>query len=225
MNTESEVTEKPAAEFDRTPQPNTSDRGELNDGYAFVLDDPAEMFGPEYRRSPSEGKIAVTVRDTDSDTILHTSDHDVAPGKVLTISTDQTDVRLKLYGTFVYRHSSDNVVTEVTAAYSLDYWDTNAGIWREVQRHSGTNQGVVEEDVQDVTVRVVLYDAPGQDAEADLKSFMAAGMSPAEALDYWIVEYRQYSQAEWADIRDRSQQAISKNLNGARQKLVDEGGQ
>lgn len=220
MDTESEVTEQPAVEFNHSHSIKTSARGELNDGYAnSVNDDPNDMLGPEYQLSPSSGKIAVTLRGQESENILHTSDHDVEVGKVLIISTDQIDIRLKLYGTFVYRHPADNVVTEVTAAYSLDYWDTHAGVWREVQRHSGTNQGVVEEDVQDVTLRVVLYDAPGQDAEADLISFIEAGMSPAEALDYWMVENRQFSQVEWADIRDRSQQAISKNITGARENL------
>lgn len=45
------------------------------------------------------------------------------------------------------------------------------------------------------------------------------GCSPAEAVDYVMVIKRGISQTEWAKRRNRSQQAVSQNIQRAKKKL------
>lgn len=47
------------------------------------------------------------------------------------------------------------------------------------------------------------------------------GLSAAEAVDYYAVEECGYSQLEWAETRGTSQQAVSKNIRQAKEKLHD----
>lgn len=52
-----------------------------------------------------------------------------------------------------------------------------------------------------------------------LMALIYEGLSPAEAIDYWMVEGHGLTQSGWADERGREQQAISKNVRKARKKL------
>lgn len=48
---------------------------------------------------------------------------------------------------------------------------------------------------------------------------LAAGLSPAQTLDYWAVEHRGLSTSEWARRRDVSRQAVSRHVLEARKIL------
>lgn len=52
-----------------------------------------------------------------------------------------------------------------------------------------------------------------------LVALLRRGCSPAEALDYYAVEHRGISHSDWAAERDVTQQAVSKNVVAARNKL------
>lgn len=47
-----------------------------------------------------------------------------------------------------------------------------------------------------------------------------AGLTPAEMLDYWVVERRTYSPGEWAESRGVSAEAVRKNVRQAREKVA-----
>jgi len=56
-------------------------------------------------------------------------------------------------------------------------------------------------------------------AAEELVELIIAGLSPAEAVDYWATEGRNYTQAEWAEIRSTSRQNVNKNVAKAEEKL------
>lgn len=60
-------------------------------------------------------------------------------------------------------------------------------------------------------------DDDGLDALARL---IAQGLTPPEAVDYIMVQQRGYGQTEWATERGVSQQAVSRNVNKAQEKLL-----
>lgn len=57
-----------------------------------------------------------------------------------------------------------------------------------------------------------------------LRNLLAQGLSPAEALDIWFVEYGPHtiSQSFQAERRNVSQQAVNNNIGNAREKLYDQ---
>lgn len=56
--------------------------------------------------------------------------------------------------------------------------------------------------------------------ERELSMLVSMGLSPAEALDFWMVEIRGKTQSSWAETRGVNQQSVSENISKAREKLV-----
>lgn len=52
-----------------------------------------------------------------------------------------------------------------------------------------------------------------------LDGLLANGCSPAEAVDYWGVEIRGFTQEDWADRRGVTQGTVQGNLEGAKEQL------
>lgn len=63
------------------------------------------------------------------------------------------------------------------------------------------------------------YLPPWRDIGEFFEDLVDAGCSPPEAVDYVMTKEYGYDQTEWAEKRDRSQQAVSENVNKARQKI------
>lgn len=57
-----------------------------------------------------------------------------------------------------------------------------------------------------------------------LTTLVSAGLSPTQALDYWMVEIRDKHLPRWAEIRGTSPQAIRDNINKATEAYRDFGG-
>jgi hypothetical protein len=56
-------------------------------------------------------------------------------------------------------------------------------------------------------------------AERELRTLTRRGLTPAEALDYWMVRVQRNSITGWAKARERSHQAISENVGKATEKV------
>ncbi|WP_139326663.1 hypothetical protein [Natrinema saccharevitans] len=63
-----------------------------------------------------------------------------------------------------------------------------------------------------------MSDTDETDAFDDVRDLLERGLSASEAIDYYATEVRGYSQADWADVRDKSRQAVNKNVRQARRK-------
>lgn len=63
----------------------------------------------------------------------------------------------------------------------------------------------------------VLWERDGR-AEREL-GMLVESLSPAEALDFWVVEIRGETASSWSDRRGTSHQAVSENVRKAREKL------
>lgn len=59
----------------------------------------------------------------------------------------------------------------------------------------------------------------GLSVEAGLIELFDHGLSPAEAVDYYMVEHRGISQTAWAERRGVAQQAVSRNVAAAKDEL------
>jgi len=59
------------------------------------------------------------------------------------------------------------------------------------------------------------------DGRERIAALIDAGCSPAEAVDHFMTARTPVSQVEWADRRRVSQQAVSKNVAGARDARLD----
>ena len=61
----------------------------------------------------------------------------------------------------------------------------------------------------------------GNDGGLDgLARLIAQGLTPPEAVDYIMVQQRGYKQTQWATERGVSQQAVSRNVKQAQEKLL-----
>ncbi|RBI60076.1 hypothetical protein DMJ13_20640 [halophilic archaeon] len=49
--------------------------------------------------------------------------------------------------------------------------------------------------------------------------FLHQGLSPAELLDYWIVQKTEFTPKNWAKVRDVHPEAVRKNIRQAKNKL------
>ena len=59
-----------------------------------------------------------------------------------------------------------------------------------------------------------------QKGKADrLEELIHLGLSPAEAIDYWAVQERGYTQSGWAEMRKIGQGSVSENIAKAKAKL------
>lgn len=57
--------------------------------------------------------------------------------------------------------------------------------------------------------------------ESELTQLIRAGCSPAEALDYQMVEQEGWTQSAWGKVRDIGQQSVSENIAKARETLAE----
>ena len=214
-------------EFESSANLSWSERGELNAGFYESYHsnesrngDPACFNDSEF---PIDGPVTVyiTLRVGEDDGTIETETFEIDSGDIVKIDTPLGRFRVKFYGPTYFRHESDSVVNEIKLTYGIDVWEPDLGQWNAVERRSGTNQGEIEHEFDETTLRIVLADAPGLHPEVDFESLVRGGLSPAEALDYWMVEFRKNTQEEWAETRGRTQQAISKNIAAARDKLAE----
>lgn len=53
-----------------------------------------------------------------------------------------------------------------------------------------------------------------------LVGLIERGCTPAEALDYYMVELGPHTQTSWAAIRGINQSSVSENISKAREKLA-----
>lgn len=67
----------------------------------------------------------------------------------------------------------------------------------------------------------VVFDADTfrQDSFEAIALLLRRGCSPAEALDWFATEEQNWTQVGWSEWRSRSQQNVSGNVSGAREKL------
>jgi hypothetical protein len=72
------------------------------------------------------------------------------------------------------------------------------------------------------TVRVDVEDGKAIPNGYNIRAIVEAGASGAESVDYLITEYYDLmTQTDWAQVRDKSPSAISKNVSGAKRRLSD----
>ena len=176
-------------EFERGENHKTSGRGELNPGFitAFRANQRDNGHPAVFRDGDNavDGPVTVSLalRWGEENGQVGTTEVEIGPGDIYTISGPDSELRIKFYGPVYSRPENEAILNDLGVHYSLDEWDSHAGVWREVQRLSATNNGVVEEDLSNSTLRVVLTDAPGLDPEKDFRGLIEEGLSPAEALD------------------------------------------
>ena len=214
-------------DFEKAAALGRSTKDTLNAGYydsfysnGVRQDSPGSFYDEEI---PVDEAVttSVAVRVGPDDDVVEVSTFDLDCGDIILVETPDKNLRLKVYGPVYHRPEESNVTNELKVTYSLDVWRPEAEQWEEVQRRSGTNQGEIEEELGETTLRLFLMEAPGLHPEADFEDLIGSGLSPAEALDYWMVEFRKNTQDEWAETRGRTQQAISKNIAAARDKLAE----
>lgn len=61
-----------------------------------------------------------------------------------------------------------------------------------------------------------------QSIETFLTELIKTGISPTQALDYWMVEVQNKTVPNWATERDKSTQAIRKNIEKATERITDD---
>lgn len=59
----------------------------------------------------------------------------------------------------------------------------------------------------------------GRSVGQGLVKLARAGCTPAEAVDYYMVEHRDMTQSDWADERNADQSTVSENVSKASAKL------
>lgn len=66
-----------------------------------------------------------------------------------------------------------------------------------------------------------LRDRADRDQRRALESLIERGLSPTQALDYYMVELGDHTATSWSDVRDCSTQAIWESVERARTDLDD----
>lgn len=89
----------------------------------------------------------------------------------------------------------------------------------DVQRHVHEDGALLLSAVDDEIVEEMLLEDFGEDGLSRVQEVIERGASAAEAVDYLMTEERGLSQSIWAERRRISQQAVSKNVDGAREAL------
>lgn len=214
------------------PSPTTSQeslksgRGELNDAFRQRLKRNQTTHGGgganDPHHYPVEGPITIYLAafegDDPTETDVITKTVTLDEGEYETIAAGDIEYRVKLYGVYMDRPENPDILNRLRVAFSIDRWID--GEWFEVEIRTALEDSLNWKD-QGNTVRIALVDVPGYNPEKDFVDLIQSGLSPAEALDYWMSEIRHYSQTEWAGVRETSQQAISKNVRKAHDKLND----
>lgn len=204
-----------------------SNRGELNGRFVYFLEQHKRQYGgggcTRDSQHPIEGtaEVFLTSYDGDSptDSTVFTSEVELGEGDAATIRTSDNEFRVKFFGLSIDRPSSERIRKNQNAYVAIDVWDGNDGLWKEVEYQQGFSEPLEWVYPQGGTLRIVVDSAPGRDAEQDFKWLIEEGLSPAEALDYWMVEVMNETQTHWANYRNKTRQAISKNVQSAKSKL------
>lgn len=69
-------------------------------------------------------------------------------------------------------------------------------------------------------VRSPAWNQIGRDDGETIEALIAQSLSPVQAVDYYYyVERQDYSQKQWAEVRDTSPQSISQNVFNAEEHL------
>jgi hypothetical protein len=97
-------------------------------------------------------------------------------------------------------HLSDGSVVEL-------YREGVHGTWTMERFEDSADPGFVE-----------VWSRPGSE-EREVTDLVNQGLSPAEALDFWMVEMHDARANAWAEERGTSHQAVSENVRKAREKL------
>jgi hypothetical protein len=63
--------------------------------------------------------------------------------------------------------------------------------------------------------------APRHAVQYEIDTLLEHGLSPAEALDYWMTDIQGVSEERWGVRRGRTRQAIDENVRTAHEKLGD----
>lgn len=204
-----------------------SNRGQLNRSFIEKLNrNKRNRGGGGCTRSsqhPIEGPATLFltgyVGDSAEDSTVYTSEASLSEGDSATVKTGGNEFRVKFFGLSIERPETDRIRKKQSAYVSIDVWNEEDKVWREVEAMQGFSDPLEWEYPGGDTIRIAVDTAPGRDAEADLTWLIKEGLSPAEALDYWMVEIMNKTQTQWADERGRSRQAISKNINDAKSVL------
>ena len=195
----------------------TSEPGELNREFVDPLETFREKFGGGACRradhEPIQGAVALTlVGIGDSDRTARSVS--LEEGDAATIPAGDRRFRIKLYG---QRRPAERVGRgDRVVAFGVDVWTGDR--WREIDGHVETT-GVAERSHGDGAVRVIVPDAPRIDEPTTLRGLLERGLSPAEAVDYLLVELGGRDTADWADCRDVPREEITANVRRARERL------
>lgn len=204
-----------------------SERGELNSRFVQILSTHQHKYGGGGCTRKSEHPIGGNVdlfltgysgQDVHESTV-YTTDVSLSEGDAATIRTGEREFRVKLFGISIERPDSDRVRKTQSTYVSIDVWDNDDELWKEVEATGSFHDRLEWDYPHENTVQIAVDTARGRDAEGDFKWLIGEGLSPAEALDYWIVEIMNESQSEWAEERGKTRQAISKNVQSAKSKL------
>ena len=196
-----------------------SEPGELNREFVDAFETFREKFdGGACRRAdhePIEGPVALTLVGIgdESRTVRSVS---LEGGDAATVPAGDRRFRVKLYG---QRRPTESVGDgDRVVGIGVDVWTDER--WREIDGHVET-ASVVERSYGDAAVKVVVPDAPRIDEPTTLRGLLERGLSPAEAVDYLLVELGGRETADWADCRDASREEIAANVRRARERLDD----
>ena len=204
-----------------------SEVGELNNGFNAKLKQHRRKYGgggcTRSNEHPIEGDAEVFLTGYEGDSIeqttVYTADATLAEGDAATILTGEKKYRVKFFGLSIERPDQPNIKKTQSAYVSFDVWDAKEELWVEVEPIQGFNESLERTFPEGETVRITVNTARGRDAEADFKWLMSRGLSPAEAIDYWMVEIMNEKQSQWAEKRSKTRQAVSKNIQSAKSKL------
>jgi len=155
--------------------------------------------------SPSDGTVSVTTVTLDE-------------GDTATIGTGASEYRIKLFGSYMARPDAEQIVNDQTVAFGIDVWLERQSCWNTLEKRTGASDSI-EYTNNGTTIRITIADGLGFEPESDFMNLVEQGLSPAEALDYWMVDVRHHPQNEWAEMRGKTVQAISKNVGNAREKI------
>jgi hypothetical protein len=203
-----------------------SRREELNSSFAGMLTTHQRKYGgggctrnTEY---PIEGDVDLFLTGYFGDieeSAVYSVDVSLKEGDAATIRTPEREFRVKLFGISIERPEEDRIRKNQTAYISIDVWDEDEELWKEVEAIQSFGERLEWQYPRGDSLQIAVDTAPGRDAEVDFKWLIGEGLSPAEALDYWVVEIMNESQTEWAKEREKTRQAISKNVQSAKSKL------
>ncbi|MBX0296674.1 hypothetical protein [Haloarcula nitratireducens] len=207
----------------KSSEENYGSSSELNGAFYSTLQTHQEQYGggacKANRHHPVEGPATLLLSGIEggdpSSGEVSTTTVTLDEGDTATIGVGDKRFRIKFRGLFRSRPDASNINHSHGAAFGLDIWVNDKEQWMSIFDFQAFNEEFEYKWEGDV-VRLVIDEALGRNPEMDFVQLVSEGLSPAEALDYWMVEVRGRSQAEWAKERGKTPQAVSKNVNNAK---------